>query len=136
MSTRITRIENEYACLWFYPEEGIIHHQFLQPISGDAFQFVLMSGLRLMQEHGATKWLSDDRKNANLPPEDGAWSEEYWLPRAVKAGWKYWALLPPTRARGRINIERLSGNVRDQRSVTIEIFSDPDKAWHWLVSQG
>ncbi len=132
---RITQIENEYACLWFYPEEGIIHHRFLQPIAGEAFQFVLMTGLRLMQEQGAKKWLSDDRNNANLPAEDSAWSQDYWLPRAVAAGWEYWAMLPPTRARGRINVERLSAYVRDHYRITIEVFSDPDKAWRWLASR-
>jgi len=94
-----------------------------------------MSGLRLMQEHGAKKWLSDDRNNANLPPEDSAWSLDFWLPRAVKAGWKYWAMLPPTKARGRINIERLSGYVTERYAITFETFTHPQKAWQWLVSR-
>ena len=136
MANRVTQIENDYACLWFYPEEGIIHHQFLQPICGEEFQSVLMSGLRLMQEHGAVKWLSDDRGNTNLPAEDSAWSQDYWLPRAVKSGWKYWAMLPPTKARGRINVERLFGFVKQQYGVTAEIFTDPDEAWQWLTHQG
>ncbi|WP_316367480.1 hypothetical protein [Candidatus Thiodiazotropha sp. CDECU1] len=135
MKTRITQVETEYACLWFYPEVGIIHHQFLQPISGDDFRSVLMSGLRLMQEHGAQKWLSDDRKNSILPAEDSAWSQDYWLPRAYQAGWKYWAVLPPAKARGQINMKRLMEFVGEQRKVLIDVFSDPDQAWQWLASQ-
>jgi hypothetical protein len=136
MKVRITKIENEHALLWYYPNQRIIHHQFLQPISGEAFQSVLMAGLDLMREHGAEKWLSDDRNNSILPAEDSAWSQDYWLPRAYQAGWKYWAVLPPAKARGRINMQRLMDFVGEQRKVKIQIFSDPDDAWQWLLQQG
>jgi hypothetical protein len=133
MSTRITQLDNEYACLWYYPEEGIIHHQFLQPVAGETFRSVLMTGLRLMREHGVDKWLSDDRNNTILPAEDSAWAQEYWQPRAVEAGWKYWAVLPPAKARGRINMERLTGFVDEHESVAIKTFSNPEAAWLWLA---
>ncbi len=136
MTSRITLMDNYYACLWLYPMEGIIHHQFLQPISGEEFRSVLKSGLQLMQEQRATKWLSDDRSNTNLPAEDSAWSQDYWLPRAVKSGWEYWAMMPPAKARGRINVERLFGFVKQHYGVTSEIFTDPEGAWQWLVRQG
>lgn len=131
----VTLFENEHASLWYYPEEGIIHHEFHQPTYGEDFQAVLMSGLHLMKMHKAQKWLSDDRNNTILPPEDGAWSQDYWLPRAIEAGWKYWAMLPPAKARGRINIERLSSFVVAQHNVRFKVFTDPDEAWQWLAAQ-
>ncbi len=136
MNTRITLIENEFACLWFYPDEGIVHHKFLQPVAEESFRSVLMTGLRLMQKHGAHKWLSDDRNNSILSAEDSAWSQDYWLPRAFQAGWKYWALLPPAKARGQVNMQRLMEYIGESRKVTIELFSDPDQAWLWLAQQG
>lgn len=136
MSERITLIENEYAILWHYPDLGIVHHQFLQPISDEAFRNVLMTGLNLLREHKAQKWFSDDRNNSILPPEDSAWSQEIWLPLALDTDWKYWAVLPPTKARGRVNMERLTGFVDEQRKVRIESFTDPDEAWQWLLRQG
>ncbi len=136
MNTRTTLIENEFACLWFYPDEGIVHHKFLQPVAEESFRNVLMTGLRLMREHGAHKWLSDDRNNSILSAEDSAWSQDYWLPRAFKAGWKYWALLPPAKARGQVNMQRLMEYIGESRKVTIELFSDPDEAWRWLAQQG
>jgi hypothetical protein len=136
MATRTTLIENEYAYLWYYPEERIIHHQFLQPVADEEFQSVLRTGLRLMQEHGAQKWLSDDRNNSILSAEDSAWSQDFWLPRAYQAGWKYWAVLPPVKARGKINMKRLMEYVGEHRRVDIKIFSDPDEAWQWLAQQG
>jgi hypothetical protein len=136
MTARNTLIENEYANLWYYPEERIIHHKFLQPVADEEFYSVLRTGLRLMQEHGAQKWLSDDRNNSILSAEDSAWSQDFWLPRAYQAGWKYWAVLPPVKARGKINMKRLMEYVGEHRRVDIKIFSDPDEAWQWLAQQG
>jgi hypothetical protein len=136
MKIRITKIENDYANLWYYPDEKIIHHKFLQPIYGENFQSVLTTGLDLMREHGARKWLSDDRLNSILPAQDSAWSQDHWLPLAYQAGWKYWAVLPPVKARGRINMARLMAFVGKRKSMKIEIFSDPDEAWLWLSKQG
>jgi hypothetical protein len=134
-NNRITQLDNDYATIWYYPDEGIIHHRFLQPISGEAFQTVLMTGLHLMREHKATKWLSDDRNNSNLPAEDSAWSQDYWLPRAAGAGWKYWAMLLPLKARGRINVDRLIAFVAEKYAINIRTFSDEDEAWQWLAQQ-
>ncbi len=136
MTTRTTLIENEYANLWYYPAEKIVHHQFLQPVVDDQFQSILRTGLRMMSEHGAQKWLSDDRNNSILSAEDSAWSQDFWLPRAYEAGWRYWAVLPPTKARGQINMKRLTEYVGAQHRVDIKIFSDPDEAWQWLAQQG
>ncbi|MET0010234.1 MAG: hypothetical protein ABW124_16535 [Candidatus Thiodiazotropha sp. 6PLUC9] len=136
MKKRITQIENEYANLWYYPETGIIHHQFLKPISSQEFQSVLMTGLELMKKHGAQKWLSDDRLNSVLPPEDYDWSVVYWEPLAIAAGWRYWAVLPPIKTRGKINMNRITDGVDSRRRVHVEIFTDFDPAWQWLVEQG
>jgi hypothetical protein len=133
MIKSIILIDNEFATLWYYPDVGVIHHKFHQPVSGDSFRGVLLTGLSLMKEHGAQKWLSDDRLNSILPAEDSAWSQEYWLPRALKAGWKCWAVLPPAKARGQINMERLMGFVGETSDVKIKIFSDSDEAWQWLA---
>lgn len=135
MDTRNTLLENEYAYLWYYPDSKIIHHKFLQPVSDVSFRNVLLAGLRLMQENGAQKWLSDDRNNSILSAEDSAWAQDYWEPLAFKAGWKFWAVLPPIKARGNVNMQRLIEQLRIARYVTTKVFSDPDEAWQWLVQQ-
>lgn len=133
MSDGTLHIDTADARLWFFPEQGIVHHQFLRPVAGDAFRSVLMTGLRQMREHGAVKWLSDDRANSILPAEDSAWSQDYWLPRAVQAGWQFWAMVQPINARGRVNIERLTTHVRDRCGVQTRLFTEPEEAWHWLA---
>ena len=135
MSTRTTLLENDYASLWYYPDTGIIHHQLHQPVPDEIFRTVLMTGLNLMQEHGANKWLSDDRKNSILSAEVSAWSQNIWLPLAIKAGWKHWALLPTSNARGRKNAERLMKYVTETYGIKLEIFADPEDAQLWLAQQ-
>jgi hypothetical protein len=136
MNSRITLFENEFAHMWYYPDDGIIYHQILQPIAGEPFRNLLLTGLRSLKEHSAHKWLSDDRLNSILSAEDSAWSQEYWLPRAYKAGWKQWALLPPDKARGQINIKRLAHYISERYKVNVQFFSDPDTALQWLLDQG
>lgn len=135
MEQRITVIESDAACLWYYPDARIVHHQLLKPVVGDTFQNVLLAGLSLMNEHHACKWLSDDRANDMLSADDSAWSQEYWLPRARQAGWKYWAVLQPEKARGQVTIKRLMSFVGEESRVTIQIFAGPEQALQWLAEQ-
>jgi hypothetical protein len=127
-------LENEFASLWFYPVTGIVHHQFHQPISGQAFRNILNLGFKLVQEGRARMWLSDDRANTMLPPEDSEWSSGYWLPRMVAAGWTHWAIVLPEKRLGQVNMRRIIGDVTE-RKVTAESFSDPVEAMAWLESQ-
>jgi hypothetical protein len=119
--------------MWYYPNEGIIHHKLLQPIEGDNFRNLLMTGLSAIKEHGAQKWLADDRKHSFHHAEESAWSQDIWLPQAAQAGWKYWALLPPEKSRGQVNMQRLMSNV-ERFKIEVKAFSDPDEAFKWLVS--
>ncbi len=135
IDSRDTLLENEYACLWYYPEAKIIHHKFLQPVSDKSFRDVLLTGLRLMRENNVQKWLSDDRNNSILSAEDSAWAQDYWEPLALKAGWKFWAVLPPIKARGNVNMQRLIEQLNIARHVTIKVFFEPEGAWQWLIQQ-
>ena len=91
----VTILDNPYATLWFHPEKGIVHHQIKQFISGQAFRELLLTGTDILTKHKATKWLSDDRSNAVLRPEDVEWSHEHWFPQTALAGWKFWAIVRP-----------------------------------------
>ncbi len=135
MDSKITILKNEFADMWYYPDTGIIHHKLLQPIKGEDFRNLLMAGLTTVKKYGAQKWLSDDRQNAFVSAEDSAWSQDIWLPQIVQAGWKYWAMLPPEKSRGQINMQRLMNHV-DRFKISVEVFSDPKEALDWLVQQG
>jgi hypothetical protein len=126
-----TILDNEFATLVYHPEEKIVHHTFHKPIGGDAFRTVLKSGVALLREHGAHKWLSDDRENSALSDEDTQWSINEWFPSAKEAGWKYWALVMPPDVIARINLSEFVFNY-SQQGVRVSVFNSPDKAMTWL----
>ena len=123
--------DKEYATLYFYPEPKIVHHVFHKFIYGDEFRQVLEKGLELFQQHGANKWLSDDRKNSALPTEDVNWAMQNWAPRVFQTGWKYWAIIMPDKVVGQMNMNRFMKRYIDQ-GLKIQVLSDTDEALKWL----
>jgi hypothetical protein len=126
-------LDSEHATLWFHEESGVVHHQFKKYVYGAPFREVLERGLDLMNEKKARKWLSDDRKNSALIPQDAEWAQSDWSPRVHAAGWKYWAIVLPENVIGKMNMQQF---IDDQSSggVTVQVFSDPNQALGWLES--
>ncbi len=131
--SEITIIQNEYASLMYYPDAKIVHHIFHKPISGQNFRDVLNTGAATLEEHQASKWLSDDRGNLALPQDDTEWSKVDWFPRAIKAGWKYWALVVPEDFMARVNMKEFVDSYLDQ-GLRIEVFTEPEEALQWLTN--
>jgi hypothetical protein len=129
-----TVIDNEYASLWVYESQGIVHHQFKKFISGENFRSVLSTGLKELTTRRAKKWLSDDRSNGALKPEDEEWAQGVWFPKTVAAGWKYWAIIPPEKVVGKMNIQRFIQTFA-KAGITAQVFPDPTDALKWLVEQ-
>ena len=130
----ITVYENEQVTVWYHPDQKIIHHQMHQYTHGQAFRDALLAGLEAMKKYQADKWLSDDRLNIVLNPEDQQWSEGVWRPLAIAAGWKYWAIVQPEHLFAKLRMEKLA-EVNSQLGVTVQFFSDPEEAMKWLESR-
>lgn len=109
-------------------------HTFHQFIEGQTLREALDAGIDLLREHGAVKWLSDDRKNTGVTPEDTDWSMNDWGPRAAQAGWKYWALIVPEELAGR---GAMSGIVERfyNLGVQVMVFTNEKEAQAWLNSR-
>lgn len=125
-------LENEWATVRYEPTHKYIYHTFHKPIGGQPFRDALNIGLEAFITKGATKWLSDDRHNAELSPEDVAFGINDWGQRAAKAGWKYWALVVPESIAGRLT---LSGIVEAyfNMGVRVAVFVDLEEAREWLI---
>ena len=128
---KVTVVDNEFATMVYHARYKIVHHTFHKPLAGAAFRAVLMHGLKLFKERGANKWLSDDRGNSALHPDDGKWAMEVWSKQTIDAGWKYWAIVMPDAALGRANMRRFIREYAD-RGVEVRIFESPEEAFEWL----
>ena len=131
--SKISIVDNEFASSWCYPEEKIIHHQFHKFPFGNDFRNVMIKDTEFFEEYGCDKWLSDDRDIGVLHPDDKKWGEENWLPRVMKAGWKYWALILPTRITGQMSLYNLVDEF-SKLGVVVKVFEDPNEALEWLKS--
>jgi hypothetical protein len=126
--------DNEFVTVWYHPDKKIVHHQFHKFLYDKAFRDALNAGVEAMQKYGAEKWLSDDRQNGAIPEEDLEWGRSDWFPRVKAAGWKYWAIVPPEKTIGRLNMQR-EAQINNEKGVITGIFNDPDEAMTWLASQ-
>ena len=131
MGTR-TILDNEHVTLWYHEEPQIIHHQFHKFLYGDPFRECLLRGVEVMEEYGATKWLSDDRNNSALPQDDFEWSTTIWRPRAFEAGWRYWALVLPESVTGQFTLQTILKQFYGDSPVTYQLFNDPVDGRKWL----
>lgn len=132
--SKTTIIDNEYASLWYYPETKIVHHQIKKYIYGEQLQNLLSKGTEVLKKNGAQKWLSDDRSNNALRPQDSEWTDNVWFPNTTKAGWKYWALVQPEKTIGQMNMKKKTTFVTNA-GVVVKVFSNPNEAIKWLESQ-
>ena len=133
MSKRLV-LENEFAQLWFHPESRIVHSQLRKFIWGEAYQLILNEGLDLLVREGSSKWLSDNREDSVHSRADTEWAIGHWFPRAVKAGWRYWAIVPPGNVIGQMNMERIAAAA--PAGTEVRMFNDADAALAWLEAAG
>ena len=128
-------VDNEYVTVWCYPIEGIIYHQFHKYCYGEIFREMLTTSLEAFEKNKCTKWLSDDRKFGAILPADKEWGDQFWRPRMLAAGWKYWAMVLPEKVTGKMNIEKLVQEY-EGLGVTVSYHSDPESALALFRNQG
>jgi hypothetical protein len=129
----INILEDPSYTLRYHPDDKIVHHELRAYVHGQRFRNILDRGLDTFKKYGATKWLSDDRGNNALTPEDAQWAQSDWAPRVMAAGWKFWAVVMPEKVMGQINMRKWIKEYSD-RGVTVRAFTDPDEAYAWLAS--
>ena len=131
--SKTTILDNDQITMWYHPEKKIIHHQMHKYVFGPKFREFLLKGVDVMRQRGADKWLSDDRLNPVLKPEDNQWAMTEWAPMVMKAGWKYWAIVQPEHLIAKLRMETNAKAFADM-GLTVQLFSDPDEALKWLES--
>jgi hypothetical protein len=127
-------LELKSATVWYHADTKIIHHQIRSYTHGDDLRKLLNTGLDHMAKVGAKKWLSDDTGNGALKPEDGAWAQNDWAPRAMKAGWKFWAIVMPKSTAGKMNLNKfIEDNAK--MGLTVQVFETAAEALKWLATK-
>lgn len=129
----VTLLNTESVTLWYHPDDKIVHHRFEKFPDSETFRATLIRGTECLEQHGASKWMSDDRKMFVIRSEDWEWGDRVWRPRVLRAGFKHWAVIVPTAAVGKLNLARLIEYYREL-GVTIQTFPGPEEGMSWLRS--
>jgi len=124
-------IDNHYASLAYYTDTKIVHHCFHKALDSHHLRVVLNTGIDFLQKYQATKWLSDNREIDPHSDEDTLWINTDWLPRALEAGWKYWALVVPDSVKSKMNMTEFVNWFYDH-DVRIMVFVNAEAALRWL----
>lgn len=125
--------ESQYGQVVFDDTHQYVYHTFKKPVSGTNLHNILEAGLDALKANGAHKWLSDDRNNSEVLPNDINYSLNDWGPRAAKAGWTHWALVVPESLIGRASMTQVV-EAYFALGVKVAVFADLDEARAWLVS--
>lgn len=127
-------VENDLISVWIYPARRIVHHMMKMYCYGEAFRAAMLQGAEAMASYGATKWLSDDRANGPVGPDDTEWIRLTWLPRVLAAGWRHWAIVQPVKILGQVYMLRIVKRF-ENRGLSVRMFDEPDEALRWLDAQ-
>lgn len=130
----LTILDDEHVSLWYHPETGIVHHRIHKYLVPGVFRKLLTAGAEVLEKHGATKYLSDDRSNVVVAPDDIKWADENWYPRVRKAGLKHWALVLPSTMVGSVQARTILEDRRKQ-GLDVEGFDSIEAAMAWLQSK-
>jgi hypothetical protein len=129
-----TILDDEYMSLWYHPETGIVHHRIHKYLVQGGFRKLLTASAEVLEANRATKYLSDDRTNVVVDPEDVKWADDNWYPRAIKAGLRHWALVLPSTMVGSLQARTILESRRKQ-GLDVEGFDSVETAMAWLQTK-
>jgi len=98
----------------------------------DEFASILNGGVQALADHHGTLWLADCRRQRVLKPSDQEWGDTVWLPSAVAAGLKRFAVVLPESGLATMNLK-----VREERwrakGLEVGYFATVSEARDWLA---
>ena len=85
-------------------------------------------------KNGIAKVLSDNKELVVWRDEDVKFINDDYLPRMIKSGWKYWGIVQPKNAVGRLAMQNFI-NFYKEHGVEVQEYNDYHSAYNWLKSK-
>lgn len=95
------------------------------------FKALLPAEISALSRHGSSKLLVDCRLQGPLPREEQDWADAEWVPKAVAAGLRRFAVVLPDDREAAINLEDRLGRIKE-RELRIAFFATAPQARGWL----
>ena len=122
---------NDSMAIFYYPDTKILVQETLKFASSGERREALEEGLKIIERDHVPKWLTNNKSGSAIPEEDFNWGINIWFPKAIKAGLKYWAVILPEKAVGKLSGKKMLDGAA-QHGVTIKIFQTEEDALKWL----
>jgi hypothetical protein len=98
------------------------------------FAELLDAEVRALQQYHGSRLLADCRRQRVIKPEDQALADTAWLPRALAAGLKRFAVVLPTSVLAEMNIRDALGRI-PEAAMQVAYFATIEEAQAWLTEQ-
>jgi hypothetical protein len=95
------------------------------------FSELLDAEVAALRKHHGTRMLADCRRQKGLSAADQDRANEKWLPRALAAGLKRFAVVVPASGLAEANLKERLGKVRPG-ALELAYFATPEEARDWL----
>jgi hypothetical protein len=95
------------------------------------FSELLDAEIVALRKHHGTRMLADCRRQKGLSAADQDRANEKWLPRALAAGLKRFAVVVPASGLAEANLKERLGKA-PAKAVEIAYFETPEEARDWL----
>ena len=95
------------------------------------FSELLDAEIAALRKHHGTRMLADCRRQKGLSAVDQDRANENWLPRALVAGLKRFAVVLPSSGLAAANLKERLGKVRPG-ALELAYFATPEEARAWL----
>lgn len=88
--------------------------------------------LKTLVENICKKVLADIRNMVLIAMDDQRWLEDYFLPKAINAGFSEIAIIKPTSYFNKVAVETVSYKM-DKEKLRIDFFDSEDEATQWIL---
>jgi hypothetical protein len=95
------------------------------------FAELLEAEIAVLRKHRCTRILADCRRQKVLNPVDQDRANKEWLPRALAAGLKCFAVVVPTSVLADVNLKASLDKV-PETALKVAYFATPEEARAWL----
>jgi SpoIIAA-like len=95
------------------------------------FAALLEAEIVALRKHKGSRMLADCRRQKGMSAADQDRANEVWLPRALAAGLKRFAVVVPSSGLAEANLKERLGKVRAQ-ALEVAYFPTPEEARDWL----
>ncbi len=100
--------------------------------NSDEFALLLQAEVTALKQHHGTRLLADCRRQKVIKPADQERANREWVPRAMAAGLKHFAVVIPSSALAEMNLrsalEKIPGT-----TIEVAYFATVDEAEEWLA---